>query len=65
MEEIMKKGQKKVKRYVLGDLVVALFEETKKVTSSKIEQKILVYAALKDLLKGRIHSAHPIALRIS
>ena len=50
----MKKGHVKVK-FSLGELVVALFEETKKLTKNRLEQDVLVYAALVDLLKGRNH----------
>lgn len=57
----MKKGHTKVK-FSLGELVAALFEETKKVTSSRLEQNVLVYAALADLLKRRIHPMHRIAI---
>jgi hypothetical protein len=46
----------------LGDLIVALFEEAKRVTSDRREQTALVYAALRDLLQGTIRPAHPIAL---
>ena len=48
----------------LGDLIVALFEEARRVTSDRGEQTALVYAALKDLLQGTIRPAHPIALRL-
>jgi len=58
----MRKGHRK-ERYALGDLVAALFEESSKTTKSRLEQNILVYAALKDLLKGRVQSYHKIALR--
>ena len=56
------KVQKKRRRLLLGDLIVALFEETKKVSKNKLEQRVLVYAALKDLLKKKVHSNHQIAL---
>jgi len=59
----MKKGQTKRNRYSLGDLIAALFEETRKISSNRREQTLLVYAALSDLLKGKIHSTHPIALK--
>lgn len=36
----------------LGDLIYELFEEAKQVSSEPIEQKLLVYAALKDLLSN-------------
>lgn len=58
----MRKGHKKVK-FSFGELVAALFEETKKLTSSRLEQNVLVYAALADLLKGRNHASHRIALK--
>ena len=53
----------KKKRYALGDLIAALFEETKSVSSNRFEQNLIVYVALKDLLKGKIHSQHRIALK--
>jgi len=56
------KAQKKRRRLFLGDLIVALFEETRKVSKSKLEQRVLVYAALKDLLRKEVHSNHQIAL---
>lgn len=58
----MKKGHRKV-RFSLGELVAALFEETKKITSSRLEQSVLVSAAVTDLFKGRIHPVHPFALK--
>lgn len=58
----MKKG-KKTMRVSLGDLVVALFEETKKVTRNRMEQNLLVYAALRDLLKGRKYVLRPVPVR--
>ena len=57
------KGQRSKDRYKLGDLIVALFEESKRVTTDRAEQTILVYAALKDLLQGKVRPAHPIVLR--
>ena len=57
------KRQRSRKQFSLGDLIVALFEESKKVSSDRVEQKLLVFAALKDLLNGRVHSYHPIFLR--
>jgi len=59
----MKRSREKSKKYSLGDLIAALFEETRKVSSDRLEQNILVYAALKDLLKGRVHSFHQILLK--
>lgn len=58
----MKKSQKKMK-VTLGDLVVALFEETKKVTKDRLEQNILVYAALRNLLKGQKYVLRPVPVR--
>jgi len=58
----MKKRVKRINKFQLGDLIAALFEETRKVTSDRVEQQLLVYAALKDLLKHGIHTHHPIAL---
>lgn len=57
------KAARKKKRYSLGELIAALFEETKNVSSNRVEQNVLVYVALKDLLKRRIHTDHPIALQ--
>jgi hypothetical protein len=37
----------------LGDLIYELFEQAKEITSKPIEQKLLVYAALKDLLTNQ------------
>ncbi|HJZ13451.1 MAG TPA: hypothetical protein VJ521_14955 [Acidobacteriota bacterium] len=50
-------------RYSLGDLIAALFEEAKKLSTNRLEQKILVYAALKDLLNNNVRSYHPILLK--
>jgi hypothetical protein len=61
-EAEMKNRQSKRKQYSLGDLIVLLFEESRKVSSDRDEQKLLVYAALKDLLRRKVHSNHPIAL---
>jgi hypothetical protein len=46
----------------LGDLIYQLFEEAKKVSSAPVEQNLIVYAALKDLLNTKVSSKHPIAL---
>lgn len=54
---------KKRKSLSLGDLIAALFEESKKVTTDRLEQNLLVYAALRDLLRKRVHSVRPIAIR--
>jgi hypothetical protein len=35
----------------LGELIYELFEEAKQVSSEPTEQKLLVYAALRDLLR--------------
>ena len=51
-------------RYKLGDLIAALFEEARRVTADRGEQTVLVYAALKDLLQGKVRPAHPIALKV-
>ena len=40
-------------RVTVGELIEALFDETKKVTRNRMEQNLLVYAALRDLVKGR------------
>ena len=58
------KRRKSSKRYRLGDLIAALFEESKRFTSDRVEQTALVYAALKDLLEGKVRPAHPILLKI-
>jgi hypothetical protein len=54
----------RTQKYVLGDLIAALFEEAKKVSKNRLEQNLLVYAALRDLLRNRVHSMRPIAVRI-
>lgn len=54
----------RTRRYVLGDLIAALFEEAKKVSKDRLEQNLLVYAALRDLLRKRVHGIRPIAVRI-
>ena len=51
-------------RYKLGDLIAALFEEAKRVTSNHVEQTALVYAALKDLLGDRVRPVHPVRLKV-
>ncbi|PWT89183.1 MAG: hypothetical protein C5B54_09360 [Acidobacteria bacterium] len=60
----MKKGRSNPKRFSLGELIFALFEEAKNVTSQPAEQKVMVYMALKDLLSRRVRSRKPIALQI-
>jgi hypothetical protein len=59
----VKKNRKKQAFCSLGDLVVELFEQARKVTSDRLEQNLMVYVALRDLLKRRNSLAHPIALR--
>jgi hypothetical protein len=56
---------RKGKDYRLGDLIVALFEEANKISSQPEEVKIMVYAALKDLLTRRIASRHHIVFQLS
>jgi len=46
------KGRTWKKSVSLGELIAALFEETAKFSSDPIEQNLLVYVALNDLLKG-------------
>ena len=60
----MKKATRTTKKIVLGDLIAALFEEAKKVSKNRLEQNLLVYAALRDLLRNRVHSMRPIAVRV-
>ena len=59
----MKKRGQNQKKYSLGELIAVLFEETRKVTSNRVEQKVLVYAALRDLLANGIHTMHPVSLQ--
>jgi hypothetical protein len=47
------KNKKHSVRVTIGELVEALFDETKKMTRNRMEQNLLVYAALRDLVKGR------------
>jgi hypothetical protein len=56
------KEQKDRNEFLLGELIVALFEESKKYSSDRVEQKILVFAALKDLLNRKVRSYHPITI---
>ena len=56
------KRQNDRKEFLLGELIVALFEESKKYSSDRVEQKVLVFAALKDLLNRKVHSHHPITI---
>ena len=55
----MKSTRRKVS---LGELIAALFEESKKVTNYREQQRFLVHVALKDLLRGRVQSVHPILI---
>jgi hypothetical protein len=50
-------------RASLGELIYELFEEAKKVSPQPEEQKVMVYAALKDLLTRKVTTKHPIALQ--
>lgn len=58
----MKKNNKKM-RVTIGELIVALFEETKKVTRDRVEQNLLVYAALKDILNGKKYVLRPVRVK--
>ena len=59
----MKDNRKENKpKYRLGDLIAALFEEASKISSLPLERNVMVHAALKDLLNGRVSAKHPIAL---
>jgi hypothetical protein len=50
-------------KYLLGDLIVALYEEAHKESLQSFEQKVVVYAALKHLLAQRISGVkHSISL---
>ena len=55
----MKSRRRKVS---LGELIAALFEESRKVTNDREQQKFLVRVALKDLLRRRVHTLHPILI---
>ena len=50
-------------KYLLGDLIVALYEEANKVSLQSFEQNVIVYAALKHLLTEQISTKHPISLQ--
>lgn len=52
-------------KYSLGDLIVALFDEAKTVVSQPVERKVMVYAALKHLLRNQVSSPHRIVLQAS
>jgi hypothetical protein len=47
----------------LGELITILFDESRNVSSNRFEQNLIVYVALKDLLKSKIHSKHRISLK--
>jgi hypothetical protein len=52
-------------KYLLGDLIVALYEEAHNASLQAFEQKVVVYAALKHLLTQRIRGAkHSISLDV-
>jgi len=51
--------------YSLGDLIVALFDEANSVVSEPVERKVMVYAALKHLLRTQAGSTHRITLQAS
>ena len=61
----MKKSDNKLNEFSLGELIYELFEESRKVTNQPAEQKVLVYAALKDLLGRKLNTSHPIVLSLS
>ncbi len=61
----MKKREKKTNEFSLGDLIYQLFEESSKVTDKPAEQKVLVYAALKDLLGTKLNTNHPIIVSLT
>ena len=52
------------KSFSLGDLIAALFDEAKNVTSDRGEQTVLVYAALRDLLQGKQRMPSPVRLGV-
>ena len=37
----------------LGDLICALYEEAEKMSNNTAEQRFMVYAALKDMLRNK------------
>ena len=50
-------------KYLLGDLIVALYEEAHKESLQSFEQKVVVYTAMKHLLTQQISgSKHSISL---
>lgn len=48
----------------LGELIYVLFQEAGKVTPEPAEQKLMVYAALQDLLTNVLRPKHPIGIGI-
>lgn len=62
-EANVKKAQKRKRQFSLGDLIAELFEQAKHQTSDRLEQNLMVYVALRDLLQHKVHVARPIALR--
>jgi hypothetical protein len=52
-EKKMNQQKKDVRTYLLGDLIAELWEASNEVTSHPVEQKLLVYAALMDLLGNK------------
>jgi len=54
---------KKKNVQTLGDLIAALWEEADKVSTQPSEQRLIVYAALKDLLSKKVSSRHPIVFQ--
>jgi hypothetical protein len=62
----MIKSQKKKdnREHSLGELIVVLFEEARKISPKPLDQKVMVYAALRDLIgENKVFSKHPIALQ--
>ena len=52
------------REHSLGELIAVLFEEARKISPKPLEQKVMVYAALRDLLgENKVLSKHPIALQ--
>ena len=44
----------------LGDLIAALCQESKKLCADRVERKLLVRIALRDLLNRKVRTAHPV-----
>jgi len=52
------------REHSLGELIVVLFEEARKISPKPLEQKVMVYAALRDLIgENKVFSKHPITLQ--